>query len=102
MDDMDFVLEGPLPTNKHESDGGPGVRTITDLLREQSSNPEGDVQSFVDAIAFNWLIAGTDAHAKNYALLLRRKRRGTTCAALRFSKHSALPDHQPAESESLP
>jgi hypothetical protein len=28
------------------------------------------VQSFVDAIIFNWLIAGTDAHAKNYALLL--------------------------------
>jgi HipA-like C-terminal domain len=40
------------------------------LLREQSSSPEEDVQSFVDAIAFNWLIAGTDVHAKNYALLL--------------------------------
>ena len=24
----------------------------------------------MDAIAFNWLIAGTDAHAKNYSLLL--------------------------------
>jgi serine/threonine-protein kinase HipA len=61
---------GLHPTNKYESDGGPGVRTITELLREQSSNPGEDVQSFVDAIAFNWLIAGTDAHAKNYALLL--------------------------------
>ena len=61
---------GLHPTNKHESDGGPGVRTITELLREQSSNPNADVQSFVDAIVFNWLIAGTDAHAKNYALLL--------------------------------
>jgi serine/threonine-protein kinase HipA len=28
------------------------------------------VQSFVDANIFNLLIAGTDAHAKNYALLL--------------------------------
>jgi len=28
------------------------------------------VQSFLGAIAFSWLIAGTDAHAKNYALLL--------------------------------
>ncbi|MGA7631478.1 MAG: HipA domain-containing protein [Terriglobales bacterium] len=43
---------------------------IVDFLRERSSNPGEDVQSFVDAIAFNWLIAGTDAHAKNYALLL--------------------------------
>ena len=34
------------------------------------SSPAEDVQSFVDAIAFNWLIAGTDAHAKNYSLLL--------------------------------
>ena len=25
---------------------------------------------FVDALAWNWLIAGTDAHAKNYSLLL--------------------------------
>ena len=43
---------------------------IAELLREQSSHPEEDVQSLVDAIAFNWLIAGTEAHAKNYALLL--------------------------------
>src|SRR5580693_3999101 len=54
----------------YESDGGPGVRKIVDLLREHSSHPEDDVQSFLDAIALNWLIAGTDGHAKNYALLL--------------------------------
>jgi serine/threonine-protein kinase HipA len=40
------------------------------LLRAQSNNPEEDVVSFVDALIFNWLIAGTDAHAKNYSLLL--------------------------------
>jgi serine/threonine-protein kinase HipA len=28
------------------------------------------VQTFVDAIAFNWLIAGTDAHSKNYSVLI--------------------------------
>jgi len=28
------------------------------------------MQSFVEANIFNWLIVGTDAHAKNYALLL--------------------------------
>lgn len=61
---------GLHPMRKYESDGGPGVQRIVELLREQSSSPEEDVQSFVDAIAFNWLIAGTDAHAKNYSLLL--------------------------------
>jgi hypothetical protein len=32
-----------------------------ELLREQSSSPDEDVQSFLDANAFNWLIAGTEA-----------------------------------------
>jgi len=58
------------PARKYENEGGPGVRQIVELLRQYSSHPEDDVQSFLDAIAFNWLIAGTDAHAKNYALLL--------------------------------
>jgi serine/threonine-protein kinase HipA len=61
---------GLHPARKYERDGGPGVRRIAAFLRERSSNPEEDVQAFLDATAFNWLIAGTDAHAKNYALLL--------------------------------
>jgi serine/threonine-protein kinase HipA len=32
---------------------------------------ETEVGRFVDGLALNWLIAGTDAHAKNYSLLLR-------------------------------
>src|ERR1700722_8318158 len=28
------------------------------------------VWSFFDALVWNWLVAGTDAHAKNYSLLL--------------------------------
>ena len=69
QEDMCQAL-GIHPTRKYENDGGPGARTIAELLREQSSNSEEDVRSFADAIIFNWLIAGTDAHAKNYALLL--------------------------------
>jgi serine/threonine-protein kinase HipA len=61
---------GNDPTQKYESEGGPGVRQITELLRNQSSSPEEDIRSFAEALAFNWLIAGTDAHAKNYSLLL--------------------------------
>ena len=69
QEDMCQAL-GLHPTRKYENDGGPGVQTIVALLREQSSSPDEDVQSFLDAVAFNWLIAGTDAHAKNYSLLL--------------------------------
>ncbi len=29
-----------------------------------------NIGRFVDALAFNWIIAGTDAHAKNYSVLL--------------------------------
>ena len=69
QEDMCQAL-GLNPMRKYENDGGPGVQRIVELLREQSSSPEEDVQSFLEAIAFNWLIAGTDAHAKNYSLLL--------------------------------
>jgi serine/threonine-protein kinase HipA len=61
---------GLPPTQKYQSDGGPGVRQIIELLTTFSTAPAEDKKTFIGAIAFNWLIAGTDAHAKNYALLL--------------------------------
>lgn len=60
---------GIQPTSKYQSDGGPGPAAIAQLLRTHSSSPVQDVATLIDALAFNWLIAGTDAHAKNYALL---------------------------------
>src|SRR5207253_4332817 len=61
---------GLPPTKKYQSDGGPGVREIAELLTTFSTAPVEDIQTFVGAIAFSWLVAGTDAPAKNYALLL--------------------------------
>lgn len=61
---------GMHPRQKYENDGGPGVAEIVDLLRGASSRPDEDVATFLDAIALNWLIAGTDGHAKNYSVLL--------------------------------
>jgi serine/threonine-protein kinase HipA len=61
---------GLPPTQKYQSDDGPGVREIVELLTTFSTAPVEDTKTFVGAIAFNWLVAGTDAHAKNYALLL--------------------------------
>ena len=61
---------GVHPSRKYQSDGGPGPKAIVELIRNHSSAPNDDVVTFVDALAFNWLIAGTDAHAKNYGVLI--------------------------------
>lgn len=60
---------GLPPASKYQSEGGPTPRRIVELLREHSSDPGADVAAFADALIFNWLIAGTDAHAKNYSML---------------------------------
>jgi serine/threonine-protein kinase HipA len=60
------------PTRKYENEGGPGAIAIAGLLRETSGQSREDVARFVDALIFNWLIGGTDAHAKNYSVLIGR------------------------------
>ena len=69
QEDMCQALAVP-PTRKYENEGGPGVAKIVGLLREHSQAPGDDVQTFVDAVALNWLIGGTDAHAKNFSILI--------------------------------
>ncbi len=61
---------GIMPTKKYQNEGGPGPRDIVELLRTYSTDREDDISTFAAALGFNWLIAGTDAHAKNYSLLL--------------------------------
>lgn len=60
---------GVPPTTKYQSDGGPTPLDVATLLRSHSGRPVEDVATFVDALALNWLIGGTDGHAKNYSLL---------------------------------
>ena len=61
---------GVMPQSKYQSEGGPSAKHIVGLLRTYSTHAREDVQTFVDALIFNWLIGGTDAHAKNYSILL--------------------------------
>lgn len=61
---------GCPPTRKYQNQGGPGATQIVDFLRVQSALPLEDVWTFIEALAFNWLIGGTDAHAKNYSMLI--------------------------------
>ena len=61
---------GLPPTAKYESDGGPGCRRMAQAIRIYSSRPGRDLRTFVRALALNWIIGGTDAHAKNFSLLI--------------------------------
>lgn len=60
------------PSLKYQNEGGPSPADIAELFR--SSMPGriavDAIWRFADALIWNWLIAGTDAHAKNYSLLL--------------------------------
>lgn len=71
QEDLCQALSVP-PARKYQSDGGPTPGQIAELIRTTipGRDAETDVWRFVDALAFNWLIAGTDGHAKNYGLLL--------------------------------
>jgi serine/threonine-protein kinase HipA len=64
---------GRPPSDKYEASGGPGIVDLVGLLRRVVSPREqidNDILRFLDAAAFNYLTGGTDAHAKNFSLLL--------------------------------
>ncbi len=57
------------PTAKYQSDGGPGVVQILDLLKG-SDTPAEDQPVFIKAQLLFWLIGATDGHAKNFSIFL--------------------------------
>ena len=61
---------GIRPQSKYQNQGGPSPKDVAELLWDQAVQARADVLHFADALVFNWLIAGTDAHAKNYSILL--------------------------------
>jgi serine/threonine-protein kinase HipA len=63
---------GVRPTSKYQADGGPRPDQIVALLRRvmPAAAASAAVATFVDALALSWVLAATDAHAKNYSLLL--------------------------------
>lgn len=77
------------PTRKYQNEGGPSPALIARLLVSHSSEGRQDLLTLLDALLFNWLIAGTDAHAKNYSLLLAA--RGRVRLAPLYDLSSALP-----------
>jgi serine/threonine-protein kinase HipA len=63
---------GVPPGGKYQNEGGPTPARIARLFRDAMTPEAGEeaVRRFADALIWNWLIAGTDAHAKNYSVLL--------------------------------
>jgi len=57
------------PTLKYQSDGGPGITDILEMLRG-SDEPLSDQRSFLKATIAFWLMGATDGHAKNFSIFL--------------------------------
>lgn len=78
------------PARKYQNEGGPGPQDVARLFRTAMPPRVADdaIWRFFDALAWNWLIAGTDAHAKNYSLLLAG---GDVRLAPLYDVASALP-----------
>jgi len=57
------------PTLKYESDGGPGITDILQLLKG-SDDPEHDLRVFMKAQIVFWLLGARDGHAKNFSIYL--------------------------------
>ncbi|MCL2713742.1 MAG: type II toxin-antitoxin system HipA family toxin [Alphaproteobacteria bacterium] len=54
---------------KYESDGGPGIPAILNLLKG-SNQREADQRMFLKALMAFWLLGATDGHAKNFSVFL--------------------------------
>ncbi len=60
---------GVPPAQKYEQDSGPGIRKIMEVLRG-SERAQEDRETFLKSQLLFWLMAATDAHAKNFSLYL--------------------------------
>lgn len=60
---------GYSPGLKYESDGGPGIKSIMDLLMQSKSSNE-DRAVFIKTQILFWLLAAIDGHAKNFSIKL--------------------------------
>jgi serine/threonine-protein kinase HipA len=57
------------PSRKYQTDGGPGMLAIAELLKGADS-PAEDHRTLFQAQLVFWLIGATDGHAKNFSIFL--------------------------------
>lgn len=68
LEDMCQAL-GVAPSQKYESDGGPGVSAVMNVLF-QSQDPAKDQRNLFKSLVVFWLLAAIDGHAKNISVYL--------------------------------
>ena len=68
----DFCQAMGFPSSKkYESDGGPGMRDILQVL-DASRRAAEDKRAFIKVQILFWMLAATDGHAKNFSLFHER------------------------------
>lgn len=84
------------PSKKYQSDGGPGPRAIARELANilHPADVSRVLRPLFEGIAVNVLLGGTDAHAKNYSLMLKGDR---TALAPLYDVASYAPYRAPRE-----
>jgi len=66
----DFCQALSVPPNrKYESEGGPGIPALLNLLKG-SDAPDEDQAVLIKALVMFWLLGATDGHAKNFSIHL--------------------------------
>lgn len=63
---------GLHPLKKYQESGGPSPKEIANLMRVilPATRSVDSIMQFLDALVWNWLLCATDAHGKNYSLLI--------------------------------
>ena len=71
QEDLCQALSVP-PSKKYQSDGGPGVQQIGQLLATNGlqASRQANLHRMFDYLVYNVAIGATDAHAKNFSILL--------------------------------
>lgn len=87
------------PFRKYQQDGGPGVGAIAALFTNLgNANDQADSRRrFFDALVFNVTAACTDAHAKNFSMLLVGNR-ATLAPLYDVGTHASYPAKDPLRS----
>lgn len=60
---------GIISEHKYQREGGPSLKSGFGLIRDISSAPVIDLQRFLDAVIFNFLVGNHDAHGKNFSFV---------------------------------
>jgi len=72
QEDFCQITANAFRSESHEADGGPGIRSIMDIL-SWGSRPSRRSQDLYQYANTFWLLAAPDGHAKNFSIFLEGK-----------------------------